>query len=107
MDKALEALGDMEMYNETFRDFEQELESKWSKLEEEKLAGDMENFAIDVHALKSDCKYLGFYNLADVAYEHELKSKENDKDFVDQNFNRLETEYEKVLNIVKEYKDRI
>ncbi|MBQ6477642.1 MAG: response regulator [Bacilli bacterium] len=107
MDKALEALGDMEMYNETFKDFAAEVESKWSKLEEEKLAGDMENFAIDVHALKSDCKYLGFYNLADVAYEHELKSKENDKDFVDQNFNRLETEYEKVLNIVNEYKDRI
>ena len=67
----------------------------------------MENYAIDVHALKSDCKYLGFYDLADVAYEHELKSKENDVDFVNENFEKLEIEYSKVLKIVKEYTTRI
>ena len=67
----------------------------------------MENYAIDVHSLKSDCKYLGFYDLADVAYEHELKSKENDSTFVNDNFERLANEYLKVLNIVKEYKDRL
>ena len=106
MDKALELLGDMEMYNMTMEDFASTLESKWSKLEEEKLQNDMENYAIDVHSLKSDCKYLGFYDLADVAYEHELKSKENDSQFVNDNFERLTNEYEKVLNTVNEYKDR-
>ena len=107
MDKALELLGDMEMYNETMKDFSSTLEEKWSKIEQEKLTSDMENYAIDVHALKSDCKYLGFYNLADVAYEHELKSKENDVDFVNDNFEKLELEYSKVLKIVKEYTTRI
>ncbi len=107
MDKALELLGDMEMYNMTMEDFSNELENKWSKLEQEKLSNDMENYAIDVHSLKSDCKYLGFYDLADVAYEHELKSKENDSTFVNDNFERLANEYLKVLNIVKEYKDRL
>lgn len=107
MDKALELLGDMEMYNMTMDDFAKELENKWSKLEQEKLSNDMENYAIDVHSLKSDCKYLGFYDLADVAYEHELKSKENDSTFVNDNFERLANEYLKVLNIVKEYKDRL
>ena len=107
MDKALELLGDMEMYNMTFTDFEKELENKWSKLEQEKLANDMENYAIDVHSLKSDCKYLGFYDLADVAYEHELKSKENDSEFVNSNFDRLAAEYEKVLKITKEYKEKL
>ena len=107
MDKALELLGDMEMYNATFSDFEKELESKWSRIEQEKLSGDMENYSIDVHSLKSDCKYLGFYDLADVSYEHELKSKENDIDFVNNNFDRLENEYAKVLHIVKEYKEKL
>ena len=107
MDKALELLGDMEMYNETMKDFSSTLEEKWSKIEQEKLTSDMENYAIDVHALKSDCKYLGFYDLADVAYEHELKSKENDVDFVNDNFEKLELEYSKVLKIVKEYTTRI
>ncbi len=106
MDKALELLGDMEMYDMTMEDFASTLESKWSKLEEEKLQNDMENYAIDVHSLKSDCKYLGFYDLADVAYEHELKSKENDSQFVNDNFERLNNEYVKVLNTVNEYKDR-
>ncbi len=107
MDKALKLLGDMEMYNETMKDFSNSLEEKWSKIEQEKLTSDMENYAIDVHALKSDCKYLGFYDLADVAYEHELKSKENDVDFVNENFEKLEIEYSKVLKIVKEYTTRI
>lgn len=107
MDKALELLGDMEMYNMTITDFSNELEDKWSRIEEEKLKGDMENYAIDVHSLKSDCKYLGFYDLADVAYEHELKSKENNVEFVNNNFERLEIQYEKVLNIVKNYMDKL
>lgn len=107
MDKALELLGDMEMYNMTITDFSNELEDKWSRIEEEKLKGDMENYAIDVHSLKSDCKYLGFYDLADVAYEHELKSKENNVEFVNSNFERLEIQYEKVLNIVKNYVDKL
>jgi len=107
MDKSLELLGDMEMYNMTFNDFANELESKWSKIEQEKLSSDTENYSIDVHSLKSDCKYLGFYDLADIAYEHELKSKENDIDFINKNFDRLELEYEKVLHIVKEYKEKL
>ena len=107
MDKALELLGDMEMYNETMKDFSSTLEEKWSKIEQEKLTADMENYAIDVHALKSDCKYLGFYDLADVAYEHELKSKEKDIEYVNNNFEKLEIEYSKVLKIVKEYTTRI
>ncbi|MBR2711646.1 MAG: response regulator [Bacilli bacterium] len=107
MDKALELLGDMEMYNETMKDFSSTLEEKWSKIEQEKLTSDMENYAIDVHALKSDCKYLGFYDLADVAYEHELKSKEKDIEYVNNNFEKLEIEYSKVLKIVKEYTTRI
>ena len=107
LDKALELLGDMEMYNETMKDFSNNLEERWSQIEEEKLSSDMENYAIDVHALKSDCKYLGFYDLANVAYEHELKSKENDEEYVNNNFEKLELEYSKVLKIVKEYTTRI
>ena len=41
--------------------------------------------------------------LADVAYEHELKSKDGDSDFINNNFEELEVEYKKVLEIAKEY----
>ena len=103
LDAALELLGDMDMYNSTMNDFNTELEEKWNRINEYKNNNDMENYAIDVHSLKSDCKYLGFMSLADVAYQHELKSKENDREYVNNNFQALETEYNKVLEIVKNY----
>ena len=63
----------------------------------------MENYAIEVHSLKSDAKYLGFIGLAEVAYQHELKSKENNMQFVEEDFENLEREYRKYLDIAKKY----
>ena len=103
VDHALELLGDMDMYNMTISDFVNDVENKWNKIVEYKNTNDMPNYAIEVHSLKSDCKYLGFMKLADIAYQHELKSKDNDSIFVNNNFIELETEYKKVLEIAKEY----
>jgi len=100
---ALELLGDMDMYNATINDFMAEVEDKWNRIVEYKNSGDMENYSIEVHSLKSDCKYLGFMTLADIAYQHELKSKENDLEFVNDNFKALEDEYHKVLDIASKY----
>ena len=107
MDKALELLGDMEMYNDTIKDFYSSVDEKWSDICKYKDIGDMANYAILVHSLKSDCKYIGFYNLADIAYEHELKSKENNFDFVKEHFNELETAYKKSYEIIKTYVENL
>ncbi len=106
IDKSLELLGDMEMYNDTIKDFLSEVEEKWMRIERYKLEGDMENYAIDVHSLKSDAKYLGFMKLADLSYQHELSSKAKDTNFIDKNFSILEEEFNKVLNIAKDYVER-
>ncbi len=103
VNKALEMLGDMDMYNATINDFVSEVEDKWQRLNDYLKNGNMEDYAIDVHSLKSDCKYLGFMSLADIAYEHELKSKEKDIEFVKNNFSRLEEEYNKTIDIAKKY----
>ncbi|MBR3210939.1 MAG: response regulator [Bacilli bacterium] len=100
---ALELLGDMEMYNATIQDFLTEVEDKWQRLQDYRDSGDMKNYAIDVHSLKSDCKYLGFMTLADIAYQHELKSKENDLEYVREHFPELEEEYKKTLEVAKNY----
>ena len=84
-----------------------EVEEKWHRIENYKLNGDMPNYAIEVHSLKSDSKYLGLMSLADIAYQHELSSKANDKDFVNNHFNELEMEYNKTLNIIKSYNEKI
>lgn len=100
---ALELLGDMDMYNMTINDFMAEVESKWARINDYKNTNNMPDYAIEVHSLKSDCKYLGFMRLADIAYQHELKSKENDSSFVNEHFDELTNEYNKVLEIAKNY----
>ena len=93
------------MYNMTMSDFLSEVESKWNNIITYKNNADMENYAIEVHSLKSDAKYLGFTSLADISYQHELKSKENDNDFIQTHFKELETEYNKALSIAKTYNE--
>ncbi len=105
--KALEFLGDMDMYNMTVTDFLTEVEEKWQRINSYKNTSDMPNYAIEVHSLKSDAKYLGLMFLADIAYQHELKSKENDETFINNYFKELTDAYEKALNIMKTYASMI
>ena len=105
VDKALELLGDMEMYDETLKDYLGEVEEKFSRIENYELDGNMKDYAIEVHSLKSDSKYLGLMKLAEIAYNHELASKENNIDYVKEHFNELSEEYEKTLNILKSYQN--
>lgn len=103
VDQALEILGDMEMYDETLNDFLDESKSRLPKIKEYKEIGDMENYAILVHAMKSDSKYLGFTKLAELSYNHEMKSKENDIDYVNTNYEELITEANRVIDVVNKY----
>ncbi len=103
MDSALELLGDMEMYNMTIETYKTDSLERMKKLEIFLREKDMENYAIEVHALKSDSKYLGFTSLADIAFEHEKKSKENDYDYIKEHFEELKNEYEKYKEIMNNY----
>ena len=100
---AIELLGDMDMYNMTVQDFVAEIDEKWNRIQDALQKEDMDSYAIDVHSLKSDCKYLGFMKLADIAYDHELKSKDKDVAYVKEHFNELKDQYEKTLVIAKNY----
>ena len=107
LDKALELLGDMDMFDATVEDFLSEVEDKFQRIENYRLEENMKDYAIEVHSLKSDSKYLGLNRLAEVSYSHELASKENNIEFVKEHFSELEQEYEKALNILKKYKQMI
>lgn len=91
------------MYNETMDIFFDGLKERITKIQNFKNASDMPNYAIEVHAFKNDCKYLGILDLANIAYQHELKSKENDNNYVNDNFNLLMKKIIDVEKIVKEY----
>ena len=101
LNKALELLGDMEIYNETLEEFYNNINDRINKLNNYK--NDLPNYAIEAHALKSDSKYLGFTKLADLAYNHEMKSKENDSKYINDNYESLMVELNRILEIVKKY----
>lgn len=103
LDKALEFLGDMEMYDETAKDFLAEIDEKLTNIEKFKNEQDMPNYAILVHSLKSDAKYLGIMDLADIAYKHEMASKGNDVDFVNNNYDELMKLAKEKVDLVKRY----
>lgn len=103
VDSAIELLGDVDMYNETLGDFLEVSMERMSRLEDSFNDEDMKNYAIDVHALKSDSKYLGFTKLADMALEHQLKSEEGDVDYISDHYEELVDEVDLITSIVKEY----
>ena len=104
--KALELFGDMETYNSTLEVFLQEIDGKLQKIKECKEIGDMANYAILVHSLKSDARYFGFTTLADIAYKHEMESKANNMYYVTSNYDELIMEAKKIVNLVKKYMGR-
>lgn len=103
LNKSLELFGDMIMYDESLGDFMAEIENKLYKIAHFKDAVDMPNYAILVHSLKSDAKYFGFTKLAELAYEHELKSKEKNIIFVNDNYKTLMDEANRIVEVVKKY----
>ena len=101
--KGLELLGDLETYKDMLSDWFKECHTKYEEMKLFKLRHDMPNYAIAVHALKSDSKYFGFDKLAEMSYAHEMKSKANDEEYVNSNFEELEREFIRITMIVENY----
>lgn len=101
--KSLELFVDMETYDDTLKDFLEAVEEKKQALNKYKQEANMNSYAIDVHALKTDARYLGFNRLGEIAYEMEMKSKENDVMFIMTNHDRLMQEVDFCVRIAKMY----
>ncbi len=100
---SLELLGDIDTYNDILNDFLTGYDERMSKIKSYKETGEMPKYAIEVHALKSDSKYLGFTQLAELAYNHEMASKGSDINYVLSNYDSLVTEAERIHAIAKQY----
>jgi len=103
LESSLEFLGDLSFYDETLEAFLMENETRLKNIEKYRKEQNMEDYAILVHALKSDSKYLGFKELADIAYVHELASKANNVDEVNSKYDTLTKLVEKYTELAKKY----
>lgn len=106
VEKSLELFGDMQMYDTTLEDFLNEVGNRLDRIKQYKEISDMANYAIEVHALKSDSKYFGFDKLAELAYNHEMESKKNNMFYVVDHYDELIGEANRIIKLVEEYLGR-
>lgn len=103
VENALELWGNIESYNESLKEFYDSFISKLVNLENFKKEEDWENYAILVHSIKSELKYIGFMNDAEEFYAHELKGKEKDGNYIKENFIHLRYTIIKIMKLLNEY----
>ena len=103
IDKSLELFGTIDTYNDTVGELLISVDEKLVKLEEYKNKKDMHHYGIYSHSLKSDARYFGFSKLADIAREHEVKSKDGDLFYIYNNFQNLVDEINKTKKIIQDY----
>ncbi|HIT22471.1 MAG TPA: Hpt domain-containing protein, partial [Candidatus Scybalousia intestinigallinarum] len=103
VDKGLSLLGDEETYREMMMTFLQEIDQKQEKMKQFISDKNPTEYAVLAHSIKSDSKYFGFTKLADIAYQHELKGKENDIDFITQHQEEFFQEMDKIKEIIQPY----
>ena len=99
----LELLGDKDMYNETLQDFLDESSHRIPDIINFYNAQDWVNYEILVHAQKSDSKYLGFTKLAELSYNHQIESQNNNIDYINSHYEELIKEANRIIEVVKEY----
>ncbi len=103
VDSGIELLGDINMYNQIMGEFQKSFNDRMANIKTYREMSDMANYAIEVHSLKSDSKYLGFTALAELAYNHEMASKAGDITSVNNHYNELITEANRIISVVNSY----
>lgn len=103
LNKGIEILRDLEMYNETLEYFLSEINNRISKLKRALESSDIENYSIEVSILKKEADSLGFNYLAELAYKHEINAKTKDDIYVKENFELLMNELNKMIKVSKIY----
>lgn len=103
IEQGLSYLGDEAMYIDILRDFHTGFIKQMNDIKETYEKGDIPNYVILVHALKSNCRTLGIVSLADLAYNHEMKGKENDINYINANIASLFAKANEIYAINDEF----
>jgi HPt (histidine-containing phosphotransfer) domain-containing protein len=103
VEEGIQYLGDESTYNEFLDKFLTESETRIPDIKRFKEALDLPNFVILVHAMKSDSRYLGFTKLAELSLQHEMAGKEHNITLINEHFDELMNEANRIILLVKEY----
>ncbi len=95
--------GDMDAYKDNLLEFLSNIDTRIKELESYKNNTEISSYTMLSHSLKSETRYLGLNNLSDVFYNHELKGKENNIDYIKSNFNEIVNVINKVKSDLKDF----
>ena len=97
------AKGDMDIYLDLIDMFLREHE-KQGVMEQFIIERNMKEYAIRVHGLKGNARTIGADKLADIAYEHEMKSKADDIAYVEAHWDELVAVWEQTLEGFRQFR---
>lgn len=86
--------GDEELYNSVLEDFYKLIDTKAEKIVSLMDEGNIKDYTIEVHALKSTARMIGATPLSELSYEMEMAGKDNNVDLI----------HEKTPLLIKMYK---
>jgi len=106
LEYALARVETEEAYNRKAEEFYLILEEKMNKLYEYKNVQDLENYYMLVKALNDTAKDLGLTKFISIAEQHEIASRDNNKELIDTDYAKLRMESIKVIDLLKKYLGR-
>ncbi|MBR1692705.1 MAG: response regulator [Lachnospiraceae bacterium] len=95
------ATGDEGFYKELLAVYLEQGDEKKETMRAALESGNVRQYVVLVHGLKSNSKMIGAMDFADRAYELELAGKEENLDFIKEHHEALMAEYDEVLEEVK------
>ena len=106
VEHALDLLMDIQTYNQGLKEFYNEYPSRRQAITEAVKAKDIDLYYKEIHALKSDSKYLGLTKLNELATIHEDEAKKRKTSYIFYNYNELLKEYQNMYEVIKKYLDK-
>ena len=85
VDKGIEASGDADTYLIVCKSFYDTAKDKINLIKQYQEEGDIKNYTIQVHALKSSARLIGALDLSEKALKLEMAGKEGDVEFIKEN----------------------
>lgn len=94
--------GNIKAYKSTMESILKDCKKKVLLLENYFLAGDLKNYAIEAHSVKSVSASIGATTFSDLAKDNELKAKADDRDYIEANGSYFISKYKEFLNSIEQ-----
>ena len=94
--------GNIKAYKSTMESILKDCKKKVILIEKYFLAGDLKNYAIEAHSVKSVSASIGATTFSDLAKDNELKAKAEDREYIEANGSYFITKYKEFLNSIEQ-----